>query len=68
MTDKIDAIVARTMALTLEQLESNQIGWGAARDGVHKIHDDLVLDAPNHPALVKLRAFIADLDEAHGKR
>ena len=62
MTDKIDAIVDKAIAHTHEQLESSRVEWTVARVGLDKIHDALVLDAPVHPALDRLRDFIAEQD------
>jgi hypothetical protein len=62
MTDKIEAIVDRTIAHTRELLEMNQIGWNVARPGLARISDALAIEAPGHPALERLENFIAEQD------
>ena len=62
MTEKIDAIVDRTIAHTREQLESSRVEWSDARVGIERIHDSLAVDAAGHPALDRLQDFIADQD------
>jgi len=62
VTDKIDAIVDKATAHTRELLESLRVEWPIARLGLEGILDSLALDAAGHPALDRLRAFIAEQD------
>ena len=62
MTDNIDGIVDRTIAHTRQLLGSDEIDWPAAYAGLEKIHDGLAVDASDHPALSRLRDFIAEQD------
>lgn len=59
MTDKIDAIVDSAIAHTREQLESLRVEWAVARVGLERIHDALAQESAGHPALERLRDFIA---------
>jgi hypothetical protein len=62
MTDETEAVVEKTIAHTREQLESSEVDWVVARLGLQQIYDALVVDAPGHPALERLRDFIAKQD------
>jgi len=62
VTDKIEAIVDRTIAYTRELLETDQIEWTIARSGLVRINDALADEAPGHPALERLENFIAEQD------
>ena len=62
MTDRIEDIVERTIAHTRTLLATMPEIWPVARVGVQKIHDDLALETPDHPALQRLQAFIAEMD------
>ncbi len=68
MADRIEEIVNRAIKHTLTILDSSRGGWSAARKGLIKIHDDLAFGAPGHPALARLKAFIAAQDEARRER
>ena len=65
MTDKINAIVDRTIEHTRELLETNQIDWATARAGLDRIYDSLASEAPGHPALDRLQDFIAEQDRIY---
>ncbi len=62
MADMIDRIVERTIANTSTILETSRQAWNVAREGIEQIHDDLALRSPGHPALERLKAFIAERD------
>jgi hypothetical protein len=62
VTNKIDAIVDKTIAHTRELLETNQIEWSVARAGLVRISDSLADEAPEHPALERLEKFIVEQD------
>lgn len=62
MTDKIDAIVDRTIAHTRELLESSRADWSTARAGIEKVREALAVENAGHPALDRLRDFIAEQD------
>jgi len=64
MADKIEEIVNRAIEHTLTILETSRGEWSVARKGLERIHDDLAFAAPGHPALDRLKAFIADQDRA----
>ena len=68
MADKIEEIVNRAIEHTLRILDASRGGWSVARRGLEKIYDNLALGAPGHPALDRLKAFIADQDRARGER
>jgi hypothetical protein len=68
VSDRVEEIVDRTIAHTLTVLAALPDIWPVARIGVQKIHDDLAVGAPDHPALERLRAFIAETDLASGER
>jgi hypothetical protein len=68
MADKIEEIVNRAIEHTLTILDASRGGWSVARTGLEKIHDNLAFGAPGHPALGRLKAFIADRDRAHSDR
>ena len=67
MADKIEDIVERAIAYTRPLLEAAPERWPAARSGLQRIHDDLRRDAPSHPALRRLTAFIVQWDERRGR-
>ena len=60
MADEIDRIVEQTIANTLTILTTSQHKWSVAREGIEKIYDDLALRSPDHPALNRLKTFIAE--------
>jgi hypothetical protein len=60
VTDKIETIVDRTIEHTGELLRADEIDWAVARAGLEKICDSLAAEAPDHPALARLRDFIAE--------
>jgi hypothetical protein len=62
VTDRIEDIIERTIAHTRGLLATMPEIWPVARVGMQKIHDDLALGAPDHPALLRLQAFIAEMD------
>ena len=66
MADKVEEIVERAIEYTRPLLEYAPERWPAARSGLRRIHDDLVRDAPNHRALQRLTAFIAQWDRRAG--
>jgi hypothetical protein len=66
VTDRIEDIVERTIAHTRGLLATMPEIWPVARVGVQKIRDDLALDAPDHPALPRLQAFVAEIDQCAG--
>jgi hypothetical protein len=68
MADNIEEIVNRAIEHTLTILESSRGEWSVARKGLGRIHDDLAFAAPGHPALARLKAFIADRDRRRGER
>jgi hypothetical protein len=59
MDDMIDQIVEQTIANTLRVLATSQLAWSVAREGIEKIHDDLAVRSPGHPALKRLETFVA---------
>ncbi len=59
MSDRIEEIVERAIAYTAPLLDASPDRWSAARRGLRKIHADLLREAPEHPALSRLRAFVA---------
>ncbi len=68
MADNIDEIVNRAIEHTLTILKTSRSEWSVARKGLEKIRDNLAFGAPDHPALERLTAFIADQDRARGER
>ncbi len=68
MADRIEEIVNRAIEHTLTILEASGAAWSVARGGLEKIHDNLAFGAPGHPALGRLKAFIADRDLARSDR
>ncbi len=59
MSDRIEEIVEQVIEYTAPLLEASPGRWSAARRGMKKIHADLLREAPDHPALPRLRAYIA---------
>jgi len=59
---QIEQIVDRTIASTSALLSEGPQSWSVAREGVERIYDDLELRFPGHPALERLKAFLADRD------
>ena len=59
MPDRIDEIVEQAIAYTAPLVEASPERWSAARQGLRRIHADLLREAPDHPALSRLRAFVA---------
>ena len=68
MADNIEEIVDRAIEHTLTLLETARAEWSVARKGLEKIHADLALRGPGHPALDRLKVFIARQDQARGER
>ncbi len=68
MADNIEEIVDRAIEHTLTILGTSRGEWSVARKGLERIHDDLAVAAPGHPALERLKAFIADQDRSRGER
>ncbi|MGD0564359.1 MAG: hypothetical protein ABSA66_14885 [Roseiarcus sp.] len=68
MADKIEEIVNRAIEHTLTILDASRGGWSVAQAGLEKIHDDLAFRTPGHPALDRLKAFIADRDQVRSER
>lgn len=68
MADRIEEIVNRAIEHTLTILGASRAGWSVARRGLEKIHDDLAFGAPGHPALGRLKDFIAEQDRADSDR
>lgn len=68
MTDKIDEIVDRTIKHTRELLAADAIEWSVARVGLERIGDGLAAEAPDHPALVRLRDFVVEQDRSRRKQ
>lgn len=66
MSDKVEEIVERAIEYTRPWLEYAPERWPAARRGLQRIRDDLLRDAPSHPALLRLTAFIAQWDRRAG--
>jgi hypothetical protein len=62
VTDKINAIVDQAIMHTRSLLESSQVERETARVGLEKLRDSLAIEAPGHPALDRLRDFIAEQD------
>ena len=62
MADLIERIVEQTIAQTLTLVTTSQQTWSVARAGMKKIYDDLALRSPGHPALERLKTFIAERD------
>jgi hypothetical protein len=63
MADIIEEIVDRAIEHTRTILAAAPYDWRIAQKGLQIIHDDLGRRAPEHPALVRLKAFIANEDE-----
>jgi hypothetical protein len=68
MADEIERIVERAIEHTLALLANARAQWDVARDGLGKVHDDLALRAPGHPAVARLKAFVASQDQARAAR
>jgi len=68
VADRIDAIVDRTIEHTRELLDANEIDWAIARIALERISDGLAADAPDHPALDRLRDFIAEQERLRRRR
>jgi hypothetical protein len=62
VTDEIGVIVDQAIMHTCQLLTSSAVAWEVARIGLMKVHDTLAGDAPGHPALERLRNFIAKQD------
>jgi hypothetical protein len=60
--DKIDQIIEQAIAYTLTVLRAAPTHRGAARAGLERLRNNLALDAPDHPALERLRSFLDDLE------
>jgi hypothetical protein len=58
-TNEISAIVDQAIAHTDQLLESSAVEWEVACVGLMKLRDALAGAAPGHPALERLRTFIA---------
>ena len=67
MADKIEEIVNRAIEHTPTTLKTSRGEWSVVRKGLERIHDDLAVAAPGHPALERLKAFIANQDRARGR-
>jgi hypothetical protein len=63
MADMIEAIADRAIEHTRTILVASLCDWRVARRGLQIIHDDLSRRAPEHPALARLKAFIARENE-----
>ena len=59
--DTIDQIVDRAIAYTRSVLARAPRHWDVARDGLERMRANLAEGAPDHPALERLEAYIADL-------
>jgi len=60
--DKIDHIVERAIEYTLHILEAAPQHREAARTGLEQMRCNLTIGAPDHPALMRLQAFLDELD------
>ena len=67
MVDLIDRIVEQTIAQALRLVTTSQQTWSVARAAMEKIYDDLALRSPGHPALGRLKTFIAERDRPVAK-
>ncbi len=68
MADKIAEIVDRAIEHTRAILDASRGEWSVARKGLERIRAHLANGAPEHPALDRLSAFIADQDRIRGDR
>ena len=59
MDTKIEEIVDCTIQYTLEILAEDPTRWPIAARGIAMMIHNLAKDAPDHPALARLRAFSA---------
>jgi len=59
--EDIDWIVERAIAYTLAILRMAPRQLDAARTGLERMRNNLARDAPDHPALERLRAFLDDI-------
>jgi len=57
--DVIDRTVDQLIRLHQGALERGNANWGAVRSGLAIVLDDLRLTSPSHPAIGRLREFIA---------
>ena len=60
----IDAIVRRSIRHARLMLRQDAYDWPIVRRALRKILADLESRSPNHPGLLRLRAFIASNDRA----
>lgn len=64
MCGDVEAIVERAIAHTQALVSMSRARWDVARQALEKIYDDLARVAPGHPALDRLRDFIAEQDQS----
>jgi hypothetical protein len=62
MADKCDEWVDRAIEFTIEAMEKDAVEWPAARAGLAKMARGLKGCPPDHPALDRIRRFIAARD------
>jgi hypothetical protein len=67
MADMVEEIVDRAIEHTRTILAAAPYDWRIARKGLQIIHDDLARRAPEHPALARLKAFIAHENETRDR-
>ncbi len=67
MAHDVEKIVHRTIEHTRTILETSRSEWRVARTGLEIIRDNLAFDAPGHPALDRLKAYIASQNRARGE-
>ena len=65
--DKIDDIVDKAIEYTRLVLLTAPEHGETARAGLETMRDNLILGAPDHPALARLSAFLTSLGASSGK-
>jgi hypothetical protein len=60
--DRIEHIVEQAIAYTLTVLQRAPEHLDAARAGLERLRNDLLLGVPDHPALERLRLFLVELE------
>lgn len=60
--DGIEQIVEQAIAYTVTVLQTAPEHLDAARAGLERLRNNLLLSVPDHPALERLRLFLVELE------
>ena len=61
----IETTVVHFLEFCSSVLAERGMDWRRVRQNIERLHNDLVKDAPNHPALARLRAYVSEQDARH---